>query len=501
MSDSSTPNRPNILTSGNEKANSNEGHSVSPLEPLDPYRLRDMVVDRQANGSHSLQGSWSSPSQQPLPINSSPANNRTPGSNVQSPMSVQPQRSSTAFSDHPAASTPLSGSIINPQMQQQQQNSPFAVPMGYNPQQQQQEMAYAASPASQRMATPHSVGMIGQSPLGSPPQQPISHPTPQSPFAMPPRAPSTASSTAASPFPMVQPQQVLHHPMNVQQGQYPPGAFPTGQSPMYGQMMAAQQQQQRMVYPGMQPMPGQMHHYPYQQPQWVHQQNQAQHYMVGQQQHQRLMGPPPSGQMKPGMQPGMPVRVPYPGQGYPYQSQMMYSQPGSVGPPPPSAVLPAQPPGPSSAGPAGTSQSNSGSTPKQKGSKGAQQAAAAAALAQQQQAQFQRQQQVQIAQGFPPGTVVQMGGHPNQQGQYTSAMYPGGNGSQGMVGSHPAQQPQYGQPQQMRLAPTANPNPSEQQAIPPQLQLDNNNHSSSHLLCSNHPPQLFNLPLTVDFWI
>ncbi|TMS40021.1 hypothetical protein L596_006457 [Steinernema carpocapsae] len=181
-----------------------EDESMSPLEPLDPHRLRDMVVDQHsmAAGGHlqrmqSMQCFNWSPTAIPALLQAagqSPIRGPSSGSNNSgSSPAAQRRRLSSGSDSHSMPAQMCQPTAFNEQQQRAQQQLNFAQsqneihsPNGRGPQSQMPPQ----TPLSM------SGGMIpGQSPLGSPHAQHL--PPVQSPFN---RNTPGPSMTPSSPF-------------------------------------------------------------------------------------------------------------------------------------------------------------------------------------------------------------------------------------------------------------------------------------------------------------
>uniref|UniRef100_A0A914CNJ2 PAX-interacting protein 1 n=1 Tax=Acrobeloides nanus TaxID=290746 RepID=A0A914CNJ2_9BILA len=258
----------------------------SPLGTLDPHRLRDMVVDKQAVASqldsNSLNSNWS-PANLPMTM-SSPISESSP--------SLSNQRQS--------AGNDSSLTFATPQLQQIPSSQPMFKSGGYPGQTHEPTQFPPPSPSRQMSSN---INMMSQNPMDSPLHQQM-HPS-QSPFP-------TSSGTSPSSFPQQQMGSIQYPGPNQPSHITPPHHMAASQIPQSPSTPGyPQSQMQRIPYPG-----GAAAQTPYPYSNWMpgQQQSMPQQYMA----QSRLMGP--NMNQRPIMQ-----RIPYPG--YPQgttQSQMIY---------------------------------------------------------------------------------------------------------------------------------------------------------------------------------
>ncbi|KAH7705843.1 Pax transcription activation domain interacting protein [Aphelenchoides avenae] len=431
-----------------------ENRPTTPLEPLDPQRLREMVSSAGTNVAE-FQANWTSP---PQPGSGAFSSDQRSGSlSDGSPMSVSKQHRLSTGSDlsqHQHQDSPA-----QPQSQQfgQLSGTPHT-PVGYPP---SNDFPPPRTPLSQHRSSPSKqvpmgMAMTEQSPMGSPTVQ-AAH-LPQSPFS---RTPSVASrGTPASPFP-----QHFAAPPYSQGSVGTPGMQPTTPTPVPAsptpQSYAAVQQQQRIAQMQMHP------HFAYsQQQQWM------QHQQQMQQQQQMAQGRMVSPHMA---QRPMLMRVPFPGQAYPQPMAFaprptppQYPQPGGAAQQPQQVQLNSPSFGPSFAdgvqqrGPPQFYQGQQSNAPPgfvESGAMGMGQPASAlaATAAAQQQPQFAHAQQPQV--GLPPHYPSAAGRDmrspavmsPNQNAQLPPSQ------QQMVAGRVPQQAPPHMVPQHPTLMDPSNP--------------------------------------------
>ncbi|KAI6175314.1 PAX transactivation activation domain-interacting protein [Aphelenchoides bicaudatus] len=187
---------------------------MSPLEPLDPHRLRDMVVDKQSAGTPHQQAVWSQQT----------ANTMSPAS-IGSPHSIVNARVSSGSADvsSPFQTRPASQQQLPPHASQSFDFNPRTpmYPPGSVPPQNAQ-MPANCSPTKPMLAQQqHMINQIGRSPQQQATPQQQGH-LPASPFQ---RSSSAASNSCPSPYNQTggpqQPYQAVHNPMYPHSG-YPP---------------------------------------------------------------------------------------------------------------------------------------------------------------------------------------------------------------------------------------------------------------------------------------